>query len=103
METVRRLDFDSPDETREPDKTKVAVVNTNNGSVARFIMQPGWTWDDCVKPVVGGESCQVAHLGYVEQGAIMISSDDGTEMTFRAGDVYFLAPGHTAQIVGDDE
>jgi hypothetical protein len=98
-----KVDFDSPDETRKPDKTDVAVVHTDNGSVARFVMQPGWTWESCVKPVVGGESCQVAHLGYVESGQIRIEPDDDEPMIFGPGDVYVLASGHTAEIIGDEQ
>lgn len=97
------VDFNSPDETRTPDKTEVSVVHTDNGTVARFIMQPGWTWDNCVKPIVGGDSCQVAHLGYVESGQIKITPDDGEAMTFGPGDVYVLAAGHTAEIVGSEQ
>jgi len=96
------LDFDKSDETRTPDKTKVDVIHANGQTVARLMMEPGWTWEECVKPVVGGDSCQVPHIGYVEQGSIKITSDDGEVMEFRAGDVYHLEPGHVAEVTSDE-
>ena len=35
--------FETPDETRTPDKTRVAMVNLGGGAkAARFTIQPGW-------------------------------------------------------------
>jgi len=68
-----------------------------------MVLQSGWTWESSIKPMVGGESCQVAHLGYIEEGQIRITSDDGTEQTFEAGDIYVLAPGHHAEVTGPTE
>lgn len=102
-DSIRMLDFDSADETRDAEKAHVGVIHTDNGSVARMELEPGWTWESSIKPMVGGESCQVAHLGYVEAGSIKITSDDGSEQTFEAGDIYMLKPGHHAEVVGDDQ
>jgi len=52
MAGVETRDFDSPDETRTPDKTKVDIVHLGGNPVARFRMEPGWTWSGCVQPVV---------------------------------------------------
>ena len=32
-----------------------------------------------------------------------VKHDDGSEETFKAGDAYYLAPGHDGWIVGDKE
>ena len=32
-----------------------------------------------------------------------VKHDDGTEDNFKAGDAYYLAPGHDGWIVSDDE
>jgi hypothetical protein len=97
-----KVNFDQPDEQRSPDKTQVDVVRTPTGSVARFTLQPGWTWSECVKSVVGGESCQVTHLGYVVSGSILITTDSGEEMEYSGGDVYSLTPGHLAKVTSDE-
>jgi len=56
---VEARGFDTPDETRTPDKTKVDVVRMAGTTAARFTFEPGWRWSECVKPVAGTESCQV--------------------------------------------
>jgi hypothetical protein len=51
MAGVSQKSFDTPDETRTPNKTKVDVVRMGGATVARFTFQPGWKWSECVKPV----------------------------------------------------
>jgi len=41
---VEARDFDSPDETRAPDKTKVDVVRIGGSTAARLTFEPGWRW-----------------------------------------------------------
>ncbi len=52
--------------------------------------------------MVGGESCQAAHLGYVVSGRIHIASTDGTELYLGPGDAYRIDPGHDAWVLGDE-
>jgi hypothetical protein len=33
-------------------------------TTGRFAFEPGWRWSECVKPVVGTDSCQVRHVGH---------------------------------------
>ncbi len=42
-----------------------------------------------------GDHCQVPHWGYVIEGALTIAYSDGHEETLRAGDLFYLPPGHT--------
>jgi hypothetical protein len=44
--------FESPNETRTPDKSKIDVVKLGDTSAARITFQPGWKWSECIKPVV---------------------------------------------------
>lgn len=97
------LDFDNADERREADNAVVDVLSTPNGTVARMVLQPGWTWESSIKPIVGTDSCQAAHLGIVVSGQIKIMPDDGDEMMFGPGAVYMLMPGHHAEVIGQDE
>jgi hypothetical protein len=94
--------MDHADETRTPEKTRVSVIHLGDATVGRLVLQPGWKWSDCIKPVVGGDSCQAAHLGYVVSGKIHIAANDGTEADISAGDVYRLEPGHDGWVVGDE-
>jgi hypothetical protein len=94
--------FDSPDETRTPDKTKVEVVRLAGATAGRFTFQPGWRWSECVKPVVGTDSCQTRHVGAIVSGRLHVAHNDGTEAEVGPGDAYVIEPGHDAWVVGDD-
>ena len=84
------------------DKGKVEVVNLGGVQVMRATFQPGWKWSECVKPVVGTDSCEVAHLIYTVSGRMVVRMNDGAELEIRAGDVTEIPPGHDAWIVGDE-
>jgi hypothetical protein len=101
MAGVKKLDFDSPDETRTPEKTRVAVVRAGSTTVGRLACEPGWRWSECIKPIVGTASCQVRHVGIVESGVMHVAHDDGTELDLRAGEAYVIEAGHDAWVVGD--
>jgi mannose-6-phosphate isomerase-like protein (cupin superfamily) len=94
--------FDSPDETRTPDKTEVAVVRMGGASAARMTFEPGWKWSDCVKPVAGTDSCQVRHVGVVASGRLHVEHEDGSTIDVGPGDAYVIDPGHDAWVVGDE-
>lgn len=102
MASLKVKSFGTPDETRTPDKTKLEIVDLEGVKAARFTAQPGWKWSDCIKPVVGGESCQVHHVGTVSSGRLHVVHDDGTELEIGSGDAYVIDPGHDAWVVGDD-
>jgi len=93
--------MDSPDEVRTPDKTRVDVVHVGGTEVGRFTFQPGWRWSECIKPVVGTESCQSHHVGTVVGGSMHIAHNDGTEQDIAEGDAYVIEPGHDAWVTGD--
>jgi len=102
MAGIRTLDFDSPDETRTPDKTRVDVVRVGDATAARLTFEPGWKWSECVKPVAGTDSCQLRHIGVVGAGRLAVTHEDGTEVELSAGDAYVIEPGHDARVVGDE-
>jgi mannose-6-phosphate isomerase-like protein (cupin superfamily) len=93
--------FDSPDETRTPDKTKLEVVDLGGVKAARMTAQPGWTWSECVKPVAGTDSCQAHHVGTVVSGTMQVVHDDGTKADIGPGDAYIIEPGHNATVTSD--
>jgi hypothetical protein len=102
MPGVQSRGFDSPDESRTPDKTKVDIVRMEGTTVGRFTFEPGWRWSDCVKPVAGTDSCQARHVGAVHSGRIAVKHEDGTELELGPGDAYIIEPGHDAWVVGDE-
>jgi hypothetical protein len=94
--------FDSPDETRTPDKTRVDVVRMDGATAARMTFEPGWRWSECVQPVAGTDSCQALHVGVAHAGRLHVKHDDGTEIDIAPGETYVIAPGHDAWVVGDE-
>ena len=92
MPAIEHRDMSAPDEGRTPDKTTLEVVSLAGASVARLTLQPGWRWSECVRPVVGGQSCQAAHLGYLVSGRMHVVADDGTEADLAGGESYRLEP-----------
>ena len=103
MASLEKKSFDNPDEVKAPEKTNAAVVNFGTVAASRVILQPGWKWSECIKPVVETESCEAGHVGMILQGTLKIVHDDGSEMIISAGDAYSCAPGHDAWVVGDEE
>jgi hypothetical protein len=96
MAGVQSRNFESPDETRSPDKTKVDVVRLGDATAARMTFEPGWKWSECVKPVAGTDSCQLRHVGVCASGRLTVRHDDGTEVEIGTGEAYVIEPGHDA-------
>ncbi len=103
MASIEIKNFDSPDEVRPFEGNgQASVVTVGGRTVGRGEFEPGWRWSDNVKPIAGTDTCQVSHLGYVISGRMRVMMDDGTEDTAGPGDVVALAPGHDAEVVGDE-
>ncbi len=102
MTAMVKKSFDSPEETRPMNKGKAEVVSLGDIKAMRVTFEPGWRWSECVKPIVGTDSCQVAHLLHVVSGRMAVRMDDGSETEFGPGDVGHIPPGHDAWIVGDE-
>jgi hypothetical protein len=102
MAGVQVFDFDSPDETRTAEKTRVDVVRIVGSIAGRLALEPGWRWSECVKPVVGTDSCQARHVGVVQSGTLRVAHEDGSEVDLRAGEAYVIEPGHDAWVIGDE-
>jgi mannose-6-phosphate isomerase-like protein (cupin superfamily) len=94
--------INQPEETRPFDNGKVELVKIAGHSVGRASFEPGWKWSEAVKPIVGTDSCQVAHVGYVISGTLKGVMDDGTNFEISAGDAYAIPPGHDAWVDGNE-
>ena len=102
MASIQRKTLDRPDETRPVDKGVVEVVAIGETTMMRTKFEPGWQWSECVKPLVGGESRQVNHVGYCISGRLHVRMDDGEELEISAGEAIHIPPGHDAWVVGDE-
>jgi hypothetical protein len=102
MAGIESRSFNSPDESRTPDKTTVDVVRLDGTTAARLTLEPGWSWSSAIKPVAGTHSCEARHIGVVQSGQMHVKHDDGTEIDLAPGDAYVIEPGHDAWVVGDE-
>ncbi len=103
MAGIEKRHFDSPDETRTPEKTRLDVVHLGDTTAGRLTLSPGWTWSECVKPIAGTESCQHKHIGVVQSGRMRVMHDDGSTVELGPGDAYVIHPGHNAEVLGGEE
>lgn len=92
----------SPDERRSFEKGKIELANFGDIVIGRGILEPGWSWEKCVKPIVKTESRQAPHTQYIVSGKMKVVMDDGTEEDFGPGDAAIIPPGHNAWVVGND-
>ena len=100
---MQKKSMNSPDETRSFDKGKVELTTLSNGvTIGRVYVEPGWSWEKCIKPIAKTESCQVPHTSYMISGRMRVKMDDGSEEEFGPGDVNHIPPGHNAWVVGNE-
>ena len=98
---MRKKVVKSPDETRDVGKGKVEITKVGETSIGRVYLEPGWNWEEHVKPIVKTKSRQAPHRQYVISGRVRVKMDDGAEEEFGPGDVGYVPPGHNAWIVGE--
>jgi hypothetical protein len=103
MAKMQKKNLDtSPDEIRKFENGKIELANFGDVTIGRAMLEPGWSWEKCVKPIVKTESCQAPHTQYIISGRAKVVMDDGTEEEFGPGDVAVIPPGHNAWVVGNE-
>jgi quercetin dioxygenase-like cupin family protein len=94
--------FEQPDEIREFELGRFELVHLGGITIGRATYQPGWKWSVHVGAALGQTSCQVEHVGMVVSGSATAAMDDGEVIEMRAGDVFYIPPGHDSWVVGDE-
>ena len=94
--------FDRPDEIRNFPKGKFELIEIGGMTIGRATYQPGWKWSIDVGAALGTAMCQVEHVGMVISGRATAAMEDGRIIEMRAGDVFYIAPGHDSWVVGDE-
>ena len=80
MKNLYAKNFDDADEVKNPPKAKAQIVKLGNVNASKIVLEPGWRWSECIKPTVGGISCQAGHVGVVISGRMKCIHDDGSEL-----------------------
>ncbi len=96
------VNLDSPTEVREFPLGRFEVYEVGPMTLGRATYEPGWRWSEHVGAATGETLCQVEHVGLVLSGAAMAKMEDGTENVMRAGDFFYIPPGHDSWVVGDE-
>ena len=101
---ITRKNLDQADQHYEYGSAGTAdYTMVGDSMVGRSILQPGWSWDEYVKPHTDGDqSCPMTHHEYVVSGRIRYLTDEGDEVTAGPGDHLLIGPGHRAWVVGDE-
>jgi quercetin dioxygenase-like cupin family protein len=94
--------FEKPDEVRTFEKGKFELVHLGGMTIGRATYEPGWKWSVHVGGATGAKSCTVEHVGMVVSGCATAAMDDGRVIEMKAGDVFYIGPGHDSWVVGNE-
>jgi len=94
--------FDHPDEVRSFEKGKFELVHLGGMTIGRASYEPGWKWSTHVGAASGQKSCQVEHVGLVVSGRATGAMDNGQIIEMKAGDLFYIHPGHDSWVVGNE-
>jgi hypothetical protein len=87
---------------REVGGVQLEVAAAGAARVKRMIYPPGFRWSTHMKPLVGGDSCQHAHVGFLARGQVHVEYPDGCKLELAAPQVVAIDPGHEGWVVGDE-
>jgi class 3 adenylate cyclase len=99
---LQKRNLANPDEVRSVGRGKLELVEIGDTAIGRIQYDPGWRWSDDVRPIVGGELCDVRHVGVCLSGRLRIEMADGSTMEIGAFDAYEVPPAHDAWVIGDE-
>jgi hypothetical protein len=102
MVPVQLMRFDTPDEVRVFEKGRFELLHLGGMTVGRAIYEPGWRWSLHVGRSAGKTLCDVEHVGMVISGRATAAMEDGTVKEMRAGDLFYIPPGHDSWVIGDE-
>ncbi len=94
--------FEQPDEVRTFEKGKFEIVKIGSMTIGRATYEPGWKWSVHVGAATGATLCEVEHVGMVVSGCAACRMKDGRYYEMRAGDLFYIGPGHDSWVVGDE-
>ena len=102
MDSVILKRFEKPDEVRTFEKGKFELVHVGGMTIGRATYEPGWKWSVHVGAATGAKMCQVEHVGLVVSGRATAAMTDGRVIEMKAGDLFYISPGHDSWVVGDE-
>jgi len=82
---------------------KMWLFTSQGKKMSRISIEKGFDWKKTVSPMLPGcpEWCPATHFGYLESGEMGVQMKDGTTKTVKAGESYFIPPGHLPMLSQD--
>ncbi|MGE0042445.1 MAG: hypothetical protein AB7H88_10070 [Vicinamibacterales bacterium] len=77
------------------------IVRAGDGRVKRMIYPAGFRWSERIRPIVGTDTCEHVHVGFLARGEIEVTFPDGCATRYTAPAVLAIEPGHDALVGGD--
>ena len=87
---------------RQVGGVQLDVARAGGARVKRMIYPPGFRWSTHMKPAVGSETCQHAHVGFLARGRIHVEYADGCKLELQAPQVMAIEPGHDGWVMGEE-
>lgn len=102
MSGIEIKSFLRPDELVAFEHGEASLVTVGSLTLGREVLEPGWRWSVHVRPIVGTERCEFHHISVLLSGRLGCESRDGELREIEPGEVYDVAPGHDAWVLGDE-
>lgn len=102
MAGVHSKSFDEPDELLERPLVTMKTVLLGEVHVVWIVHEPGWSWSEHMKPIVGTPWCLHHHQGIQLAGRLEVTTDTGARRVVGPGEVYDIPPGHDARVLGNE-
>jgi hypothetical protein len=87
---------------REVAGVTLDISPAGTGRVKRVIYPVGFRWSTQMKPLVGTDLCQHAHVGFLVRGCIHVRYADGCVKEFAAPQAVVIEPGHDGWVDGSE-
>ena len=103
MAGLHSRSFDQPDDVVELPLMRSRTVFLGEVHVGWVVHEPGWSWSECVQPVVRTPSCLHHHQGVQLTGRLeIVMADTGARRVIEPGEAFDVPPGHDARVLGDE-
>ncbi|HAS09458.1 hypothetical protein NHL50_01865 [Acidimicrobiia bacterium EGI L10123] len=80
----------------------IDLFAVGDARVKRLVYGVGGKWSEHVKPHVGTDFCEHAHVGFLAKGRLAGEYPDGCTFDFTAPIGVHIDPGHDSWVVGDE-
>jgi hypothetical protein len=77
------------------------IFQVGDAHIKRVVYPRGYRWSEHLKPIVGGDLCMHAHVGFLAEGHMRVDYADGCAVDLIAPQPVLIHPGHDAAVIGD--